>query len=93
MALDPSDHDAIRGQDNPQTPATELILSHSRREGEQLSVNLNRELLAKAVQLGFGEVHFINPNTPALCIDKRRKISLPCSPDRVQFEPSAATAN
>ncbi len=73
VTLDLNGHVAIRGQDNPQTPPTELILSQSRREGEQLCVNLNREFLAKAVQLGFREVHFSNPNTPALCVDERRK--------------------
>ena len=73
VTLDLNGHVAIRGQDNPQTPPTELILSQSRREGEQLCVNLNREFLAKSVQLGFREVHFSNPNTPALCVDERRK--------------------
>lgn len=73
VTLDLNGHVAVRGQDNPQMPPTELILSQSRREGEQLCVNLNREFLAKAVQLGFREVHFSNPNTPALCVDERRK--------------------
>lgn len=73
VTLDLNGHVAIRGQDTPQTSPTELILSQSRREGEQLCVNLNREFLAKAVQLGFREVHFSNPNTPALCVDERRK--------------------
>jgi hypothetical protein len=73
VTLDLNGHVAIRGQDNAQSPPTELILSQSRREGEQLCVNLNREFLAKAVQLGFREVHFSNTNTPALCVDERRK--------------------
>lgn len=61
VTLDLNGHVAIRGQDSPQTPPTELILSQSRREGEQLCVNLNREFLANAVQLGFREVHFSTP--------------------------------
>lgn len=73
VTLDLNSHVAVRGQENLQTPPTELILSQSRREGEQLCVNLNREFLAKGVQLGFREVHFSNPNTPALCVDERRK--------------------
>ena len=73
VTLDLNGHVAVRGQENLQTPPTELILSQSRREGEQLCVNLNREFLAKAVRLGFREIQFGNAKSPALCVDERRK--------------------
>ena len=49
VTLDLNGHVAIRGQENLQTPPTELILSQPRREGDQICVNLNREFLAQAV--------------------------------------------
>jgi len=73
ITLDLNGHVAIRGQENLQAPPTELILSQSRREGEQVCVNLNREFLAQAVKLGFREVRFANPNSPTLCVDERRQ--------------------
>jgi hypothetical protein len=73
VTLDLNGHVAVRGQENLQTPPTELILSQSRREGDQICVNLNREFLAQAVRLGFREIQFGNAKSPALCLDERRK--------------------
>jgi hypothetical protein len=73
VTLDLNGHVAVRGQENLQTPPTELILSQSTREGDQVCVNLNREFLTQAVRLGFREIHFGNANSPALCLDERRK--------------------
>ncbi len=73
VTLDLNGHVAVRGQENLQTPPTELILSQSRRDGEQICVNLNREFLAQAVRLGFREIQFGSDKSPALCVDERRK--------------------
>jgi hypothetical protein len=33
---------------------------------------MNRQILARAIQLGFGEFHIPNPDTPFLCRDNHR---------------------
>jgi hypothetical protein len=50
-----------------------LQLSNSRLEGEALLCQANRELLVRAVKLGFREVLFFGSQAPALCVDENRQ--------------------
>lgn len=72
LTMDLNGHVALRGQAGPGTPATELRLSRSRCEGEQLRLVTNREYLARAVRLGFREIAFTSSHAPAVCRDEQR---------------------
>jgi len=66
-------HVALRGRAIGDAPPTELRLSRSRPEGEPLRVQMNREFLARALQLGFREIGFTGTASPALCHDGTRQ--------------------
>ena len=51
---------------------TELLLSRSRRVGDQLRVLTNRVYLTRALELGFTEVGFVNAESPCVCRDATR---------------------
>ena len=63
----------VRARGDGQPHATELVLSHSRLEGEPIVFNTNRRYLDRAAQLGFREVHLFGNNVPPLCTDGRRQ--------------------
>ncbi len=63
----------IRAQGDEQSSPTELILTNSSRSGEVIQFNTNREFLARAMQLGFRDVHFTGPEAPAFCRDQNRQ--------------------
>jgi hypothetical protein len=49
-----------------------LILSNSRRDGEEIRLATDRMFLLRAAQMRFNAVHFTDHNTPAVCQDDRR---------------------
>ncbi len=53
-------------------PVTELVLANSIRSGDVIRINTNRDLLARALALGFRQVRFITPDQPAFCRDENR---------------------
>ena len=63
---------AIRARQDDQSPLTELVLSRSRRLGPELRMQLNREYFARALDLGFTELGFVNAESPCVCTDGRR---------------------
>jgi hypothetical protein len=63
----------VRAKGGEQTRATELVLSRSAVRGENLTVNSNREYLARAIKLGFREICFFGPTAPVQCDDGRRQ--------------------
>ena len=50
----------------------ELVLSNSRRLGEEILLQTDRTLLCRAVELGFREIQLRNKTAPACCQDDRR---------------------
>lgn len=71
--LDLNGRVALRAVDeDSDEPATELTLQNSTRAGDALRLNTNRNYLARSMQLGFRDVHFNGPESPALCCDDHR---------------------
>lgn len=52
-------------------PQTELVLSNSKAQGTALRLNTNRQFLARAVDLGFRQIHFTGCESPAFCQDEQ----------------------
>lgn len=48
-------------------PQTDLILSNSTLQGNALRLNTNRQFLARAIGLGFRQIHFTGSESPAFC--------------------------
>ena len=64
---------AIRAKSEEQSTPTELILTNSSRSGEVIRFNTNRQFLARAMQLGFRDIHLTSPEAPAFCRDENRQ--------------------
>jgi hypothetical protein len=63
----------IRSQGEDQSAPTELVLCNSSRTGETVCFNTNRGFLARAMKLGFRDVHLSGPEMPAFCCDESRQ--------------------
>lgn len=63
---------AIRAVAADLTNSTELVLSNSRRVGNEVRFGTNREFLNRAAELGFREIYLRNAEAPAYCQDARR---------------------
>jgi hypothetical protein len=48
---------------------TDLVLSNSKLQGANLRINTNRQFLARAIGLGFRQIHFTGCESPAFCQD------------------------
>jgi len=64
---------AIRAQGEDQPAPTELVLCNSSRAGDSVRFNTNRNFLARAMKLGFRDVHLSGPEMPAFCCDETRQ--------------------
>jgi len=63
---------AIRAAEEDHSNPTELVLSNSRRIGDEVVFNTNRNFLNRAAELGFREIYLRNSEAPAYCQDDRR---------------------
>ena len=63
---------AVRAAEEDRSNPTELVLSNSRRIGEEMLFNTNRNFLNRAAELGFREIYLRNSEAPAYCQDDRR---------------------
>ena len=63
----------IRAKASDQPRATEVVAAKSPVEGKPAVICLNRNFLARALQLGFTEILVMKPEAPILCQDGRRK--------------------
>jgi hypothetical protein len=63
---------AIRAVAEDQSHPTELVLSNSRRVGNEISFNTNRNFIIRAAELGFRDICLRNASAPACCQDDRR---------------------
>lgn len=63
----------VRSRSAQRPRPTELLLTQSRLEGEPVVLNTDRRYLARAIDLGFREIHFRGNSAPATCQDERRQ--------------------
>ncbi|HQX54108.1 MAG TPA: hypothetical protein PLR25_29615, partial [Planctomycetaceae bacterium] len=63
---------AVRAAEEDHSNLTELVLSNSRRIGDEILFNTNRNFLNRAAELGFREVYLRNAEAPAYCQDDNR---------------------
>jgi hypothetical protein len=62
----------LRARKDAQSPMTELVLTRSQRLGNQLRLQTNRGFLARALNLGFTEIGFVDDKSPCVCRDANR---------------------
>ncbi len=72
VTLDLNGAVVVRAKSEQQDAMTELLLSNSRKQGDELRVSTDRNYLTRAVQLGFREIHLRDPDLPAFCRSDRR---------------------
>ncbi len=73
VTLDLNGRVAVRAKAADQPRPTELVLSGSQASGEPMRINTNRRFLARAVKLGFSDVHLYTPKVPVMCRDDHRR--------------------
>ena len=62
----------LRARKDEQSPMTELVLTRSQRIGNQLRLQTDRGFLARAFNLGFTEIGFVDAKSPCVCRDANR---------------------
>jgi hypothetical protein len=62
----------VRAKADGQSRVTELVLEKSRVSGKAVRFATCRTYLVRALQLGFGEIAVVTPDTPVLCRDESR---------------------
>ncbi len=70
------------------SPLMELLLSRSQRVGAQLRLQTNRAYLARALELGFTEIGFVNAESPCACQDATRTYVWMLLENKGALEPS-----
>ena len=100
VTLDLNGRVIVRAKADGPTRATELVLTNSRLDGEPVVMHSNRKFLARALELGFNQVHFNGPAAPVLCYEERRrflwavldhKSAIPRSDDAISIVSPAAS--
>ena len=88
LTIDLNGKVAIRAQGPESSIATELVLSRSRYTGISHRLSIDRELLARALRLGFSELEIADPASPVVCRDANRVYGCqPLNPESA-IEPS-----
>lgn len=65
-------HAMVRAKADGQSRVTELVLEKAHVSGKAVRFATSRAYLIRALQLGFGEVAVVSPETPILCRDESR---------------------
>jgi hypothetical protein len=73
LTLDLNGKVLVRCRETETTRPTELLLSASKLVGEPIVLNTNRRYVERALRLGFHNVGLFGPESPALCVDDRRR--------------------
>jgi hypothetical protein len=73
ITLDLNGSVAVRAKGAAQEKPTEVILTNSSWSGQPIRIQANRQYLARAVHLGFAELHLYTPASPALWQDGNRQ--------------------
>ena len=58
---------AVRARGSESEATTELVLSRSSYGGAPVRLQTNRDFLARAIRLGFGEVEVVDADSPLVC--------------------------
>ena len=66
---------AVRARTGQDGPSTELVLGRSGYTGPPVRLQTNRELLARAIRLGFAELEVVDADSPLVCRDDRRVLA------------------
>jgi hypothetical protein len=72
VTLDCNGQVAVRAQATGQSRPTELVLTRSEAAGKPIRYSTNRQLLVRALRLGFREFRLFETDVPVLCHDDRR---------------------
>lgn len=73
ITLDLNGRVLVRSREPEGAYPVEVDLRASKLEGDALTLNTDRRYVERALQLGFRQVRFHGPETPALAIDDRRQ--------------------
>ncbi len=73
LTIDLNGQVLVRAKSDGESRITELRLSNATASGEPVRINTNRTFLARALKLGFTEIHWATNTAPALCDDGRRQ--------------------
>jgi hypothetical protein len=73
VTLDLNGHVSVRARGEGDKSSTEVILSRSTSTGKAIRFAGNRHYLARALELGLREGHFINADSPVLFSDDHRQ--------------------
>ncbi len=89
LTLDLNGSVVVRARKDEQSPMMELLLSRSQRVGAQLRLQTNRTYLARALELGFTEVGFVDAESPCVCQDTTRTYVWMLLENKGALEPSS----
>lgn len=80
LTIDLNGEVSLRARAAGQTQATEVVLAHSEFTGKPVRFCMDRQFLARALQLGFSDFHFPGTDTPFVCRDNLRTfLAMPLS--------------
>jgi hypothetical protein len=100
VTVDLNGHVSVRARAAGQPQITELVLSRSEAAGPTARLNLNRDHLNRALQLGFIELRVIAASKPLVCRDEHRtyllmplepKDALPPAADALRIDSPTGT--
>jgi hypothetical protein len=74
VTVDLNGHVLIRAKASDQAGTTELVLAHSSAD-KPVRFVVNRQLLLRALSLGFSEFDIVDPKTAVQCSDQHRKFA------------------
>ena len=72
LTVDLNGQVALLASGGSSLPITQVVLSNSRRIGEELRWSTDRKFLSRALRLGFREVFLHGPESPSVCRDEHR---------------------
>jgi hypothetical protein len=72
MTVDLNGHVIVRARAAGQPRTTELVMTRSEATGAAVRINLNRDHLGRALQLGFTELRVVTAGKPMVCRDDHR---------------------
>jgi len=100
VTLDLNGSVALLARGATASPVTQVILSNSQRQGDEVRLDTDREFLVRAAELGFREFELREPDSPVVCRDERRIYlwstmnempAIVVGPDTVRLESPVAT--
>ena len=72
VTLDLNGSVALLAKGDGESRVTQVALRNSRRDGDEVRLNTDRQFLVRAAQLGFRELEIHAPESPLVCRDEHR---------------------